>query len=62
MTGTVLAGSIKVSDMVEIPALKVERKVKSLQMFHKPSQVRCVVRVVYVMRVFTNTVIHCGRC
>lgn len=40
MTGTVLAGAIKVNDMVEIPALKVERKVKSLQMFHKPAQVR----------------------
>lgn len=38
MTGTVLAGAIKVNDMVEIPALKVERKVKSLQMFHKPAQ------------------------
>ncbi|XP_048212321.1 selenocysteine-specific elongation factor isoform X2 [Perognathus longimembris pacificus] len=36
MTGTVLAGSVSLGDSVEIPALKVVRKVKSMQMFHTP--------------------------
>jgi selenocysteine-specific elongation factor len=35
ITGTVLSGSVKVNDMLEFPALKLERKVKSMQMFHK---------------------------
>ncbi|KAM8930297.1 selenocysteine-specific elongation factor [Pelodytes ibericus] len=36
MTGTILSGSISINDSVEIPALKVVKKVKSMQMFHKP--------------------------
>ncbi|KAF1319073.1 Translation elongation factor tu, partial [Globisporangium splendens] len=33
LTGTVLSGSIKVNDEVEIPSLQVVKKVKSMQMF-----------------------------
>ncbi|XP_038668073.1 selenocysteine-specific elongation factor [Scyliorhinus canicula] len=36
MTGTILSGSVSVNDNVEIPSLKVSRKVKSMQMFRKP--------------------------
>ncbi|XP_071960363.1 selenocysteine-specific elongation factor-like isoform X2 [Antedon mediterranea] len=36
MTGTMLSGKVTVNDTVEIPALKVNKKVKSMQMFHKP--------------------------
>ncbi|XP_028825701.1 selenocysteine-specific elongation factor isoform X2 [Denticeps clupeoides] len=36
MTGTILQGAININDNVEIPALKVTRKVKSLQMFRRP--------------------------
>ncbi|KAM4613046.1 selenocysteine-specific elongation factor [Polymixia lowei] len=36
MTGTILQGSLAVNDTVEIPALKVTKKVKSVQMFRKP--------------------------
>jgi selenocysteine-specific elongation factor len=36
MTGTVLGGQVKVSDTIEIPILKQEKKVKSMQMFRKP--------------------------
>lgn len=36
MTGTVLKGSVNVNDNVEIPFMKVTKKVKSMQMFHKP--------------------------
>ncbi|KAL4219239.1 hypothetical protein ACF0H5_021821 [Mactra antiquata] len=36
MTGTVLSGSVVVNDTIEIPALKVTKKVKSMQMFKKP--------------------------
>ncbi|XP_030061942.1 LOW QUALITY PROTEIN: selenocysteine-specific elongation factor [Microcaecilia unicolor] len=36
MTGTILSGSVSLGDNVEIPALKVTRKVKTMQMFHKP--------------------------
>ncbi|XP_007666510.2 selenocysteine-specific elongation factor [Ornithorhynchus anatinus] len=36
MTGTILSGSISLGDNVEIPALKVVKKVKSMQMFHTP--------------------------
>ncbi|KPP60531.1 hypothetical protein Z043_121464, partial [Scleropages formosus] len=36
MTGTVLQGSLSLNDSVEIPALKVTRKVKSIQMFRQP--------------------------
>ncbi|GFQ81037.1 selenocysteine-specific elongation factor [Trichonephila clavata] len=36
MTGTVVQGCITLSDSVEIPAAKIVRKVKSIQMFKKP--------------------------
>ncbi|KAM6062245.1 selenocysteine-specific elongation factor isoform 1-T1 [Chlamydotis macqueenii] len=36
MTGTILSGSVSLGDNVEIPALKVIKKVKSMQMFHTP--------------------------
>ncbi|CAM5999690.1 unnamed protein product [Sphagnum balticum] len=36
MTGTILQGTIQVNDTIEIPSLKVTKKVKSMQMFHKP--------------------------
>ncbi|KAK3861416.1 hypothetical protein Pcinc_032609 [Petrolisthes cinctipes] len=36
MTGTVLQGTVSVNDTVEIPALKVTKKVKSMQMFRQP--------------------------
>ncbi|XP_026863590.2 selenocysteine-specific elongation factor isoform X2 [Electrophorus electricus] len=36
ITGTILQGALHVNDTLEIPALKVTRKVKSMQMFHKP--------------------------
>jgi len=38
LTGTVLQGTCKVNQIVELPALKVERKVKSMQAFRKPVQ------------------------
>uniref|UniRef100_A0A4W5QYJ5 Selenocysteine-specific elongation factor n=1 Tax=Hucho hucho TaxID=62062 RepID=A0A4W5QYJ5_9TELE len=36
MTGTILQGALAVNDTVEIPALKVTKKVKSVQMFRRP--------------------------
>jgi predicted membrane GTPase involved in stress response len=36
LTGTVLNGTVKVNDNVELPELRVEKKVKSMQMFKKP--------------------------
>ncbi|KAF6027845.1 EEFSEC [Bugula neritina] len=36
MTGTILQGHVNVNDTVEIPHLKVTKKVKSMQMFRKP--------------------------
>ncbi|XP_062853977.1 selenocysteine-specific elongation factor [Trichomycterus rosablanca] len=36
MTGTILQGAVNVNDTLEIPALKVTKKVKSIQMFRKP--------------------------
>ncbi|XP_078517867.1 selenocysteine-specific elongation factor isoform X1 [Lissotriton helveticus] len=36
MTGTILSGSVSLNDNVEIPALKVTKKVRTMQMFHKP--------------------------
>ncbi|KAM7402038.1 hypothetical protein PAMP_017309 [Pampus punctatissimus] len=36
MTGTILQGSLAINDTVEIPALKVTKKIKSVQMFRKP--------------------------
>jgi selenocysteine-specific elongation factor len=38
MTGTVLSGQVKVGDTIELPALKQDKKVKSMQMFRKPVQ------------------------
>jgi selenocysteine-specific elongation factor len=38
LTGTVLSGSISVNDSIEIPFLKEERRIKSIQMFKKPVQ------------------------
>ncbi|XP_033822914.1 selenocysteine-specific elongation factor [Periophthalmus magnuspinnatus] len=37
MTGTILQGALAINDTVEIPALKVTKKVKSIQMFRKPA-------------------------
>jgi len=36
LTGTVLSGQVKLGDSIELPALKQEKKVKSMQMFKKP--------------------------
>lgn len=36
MTGTILQGALSINDTVEIPTLKVTKKVKSIQMFRKP--------------------------
>lgn len=36
MTGTVIQGSVSISDTIEIPVAKITRKVKSIQMFKKP--------------------------
>lgn len=36
MTGTVLQGALSINDTLEIPTLKVTKKVKSIQMFRKP--------------------------
>ncbi|GAM21635.1 hypothetical protein SAMD00019534_048100, partial [Acytostelium subglobosum LB1] len=36
MTGTVLRGSVEVNQSVHIPQLNIEKKVKSMQMFHQP--------------------------
>lgn len=36
LSGTVLQGTVKVHDTIEIPSLKIDRKVKSMQMFRKP--------------------------
>jgi selenocysteine-specific elongation factor len=39
MTGTVLRGSCKVGDEIELPELGIVKKVKSMQMFKKPVQI-----------------------
>jgi selenocysteine-specific elongation factor len=36
MTGTVLSGRVRVGDTIELPSLKEERKVRSMQMFKEP--------------------------
>ncbi|KAL7051645.1 hypothetical protein ACKWTF_004547 [Chironomus riparius] len=36
LSGTVLQGSIKINDNIQIPSLKIDRKIKSMQMFKKP--------------------------
>jgi len=38
MTGTILAGTVKVGDEIEIPDLGVTRKVKTIQRFHRSVQ------------------------
>ena len=35
LTGTILGGSVSVGSIIELPNLQVQRKVKSMQMFHK---------------------------
>ena len=35
VTGTVIQGTLKLNDVIEFPELKLERKVKSMQVFHK---------------------------
>lgn len=37
LTGTVLSGSASTNDIVEIPLLKLERKIKSMQVFRRPT-------------------------
>ncbi|XP_076436674.1 selenocysteine-specific elongation factor-like [Babylonia areolata] len=36
LTGTAISGSIAINDTVEIPSMKMQKKVKSMQMFRKP--------------------------
>lgn len=36
LTGTVTQGAVRLNDTIEIPSLKVTKKVKSMQMFKKP--------------------------
>ncbi|CAN7994068.1 unnamed protein product [Ixodes hexagonus] len=36
LTGTVLEGSVSLNDVIEIPSLRVTKKVKSIQVFRKP--------------------------
>ena len=36
MTGTVISGKVSVNQTIEIPKLKIEKKIKSMQMFHRP--------------------------
>jgi selenocysteine-specific elongation factor len=37
LTGTCLSGQIGVGEVLELPAFKLEKKIKSMQMFHKPA-------------------------
>mmetsp|Transcript_10918 Transcript_10918/g.32591 ORF Transcript_10918/g.32591 Transcript_10918/m.32591 type:complete len:694 (-) Transcript_10918:28-2109(-) len=42
VTGTALRGHVKVNDVVELPEIGLEKKVKSMQMFRRPvRRVRC---------------------
>lgn len=41
MTGTVLNGMVATNDTIEIPAIQVTKKVKSMQMFRKPVNSAC---------------------
>lgn len=36
VTGTIIQGSVRVNDTIEISNLKIEKKIKSMQMFKKP--------------------------
>ncbi|KAI3436710.1 hypothetical protein D9Q98_006125 [Chlorella vulgaris] len=38
LTGTVMRGGVRVGDTVELPELKAQKKVKSMQMFRQPVQ------------------------
>lgn len=38
LTGTVLSGTLKINDAIEIASLRIEKKIKSMQMFRKPVQ------------------------
>ena len=38
MTGTVLSGSVKINQQIDLPELGQQKKVKSMQMFRKPVQ------------------------
>jgi len=38
ITGTVLKGSATIGDVIELPMMQLQRKIKSMQMFHKPVQ------------------------
>lgn len=38
LTGTVLRGTCKINQSIEIPSLQITRKVKSMQMFKKPTK------------------------
>ncbi|KAK9716950.1 Elongation factor Tu GTP binding domain [Popillia japonica] len=40
LTGTVLNGRVAINDVIEIPVMALERKVKSIQVFRKP--VKCI--------------------
>jgi selenocysteine-specific elongation factor len=40
LTGTVLGGALGIGEMLELPALGQQKKIKSMQMFHRPAQ-RC---------------------
>lgn len=41
LTGTILQGIININDVIDIPALKVQKKVKTIQMFKKSMQQAC---------------------
>jgi selenocysteine-specific elongation factor len=36
LTGTILRGSIQLNQIIDLPAIKQQKKVKSMQMFHTP--------------------------
>jgi len=36
LTGTVLSGGLQINDTVELPSIRVEKKIKSIQMFRRP--------------------------
>jgi selenocysteine-specific elongation factor len=44
LTGTVLSGSLKIGMEIEFPEMKQIRKIKSMQMFRQPVQVRASLR------------------
>jgi len=52
MTGTVLRGKVSVGDNIELPGLKLERKIKSMQMFHRPVEQACQVNMLLLCLVY----------